>query len=121
MLRLHMSMAMYCKEGLTLKTRPTPGSAGFLGTKDMDKLGTPEVSSTVPLASAALGKLHDAYKPLLASTLGDFTVREEVLFAGTMLVRLQFGKPLATNKVGAPWYTAEVPYRHWEAHAGEDR
>ena len=117
--RLHMPMAMYCKEGLSLKARPTRDSAGFLCAKDMDKLGAPEVSFTVPLASAALDKLHDAYKPLLASTLGDFVVREEVLFAGTMIVRLLFGKPLATNKVSAPWYPADVPYLHWEAHAGQ--
>ena len=104
-----MSMAMNCKEGLTLKTRPTPDSAGFLVATDMDKLGKPEVSFTVPLASAALDKLHDAYKPLLASTLGYFVVREEFLFAGTMIVRLLFGKPLATNKVGAPGTLLKCP------------
>ena len=35
-LRLHMSMAMYCKEGLTLETRPSPDAAGLLSGKDME-------------------------------------------------------------------------------------
>ena len=108
-LRLHMSMAMYCKEGLSLKTRPTPDAAGFLTAKDMEKLGAPEVAFTVPLATAALDKLYDVYKPLLANTLGAHVVREEVVFAGTMVVRLLFGKPMATNKVSAPGTLLKCP------------
>ena len=108
-LRLHMSMAMYCKEGLSLKTRPTPDAAGFLSAKDMEKLGAPEVTFTVPLATAALDKLYDAYKPLLANSLGVHVVREEVLFAGTMIVRLLFGKSMSTNKVSAPGTLLKCP------------
>ena len=69
----------------------------------------PEASLTVPLATAAPDKLHGAYKLLLASSLGAHVVREEVVFAGTMIARLLFGKSMATNKVSAPGTLLKCP------------
>ena len=98
LLRMHMAMAMYCEEGCTLKARPTPDSAGLLTAKDLEALAKQNPEVIVPLVSDGLIRVHIICKPQLKQ-LPVHIVRAEVAAAGTLLVRLLFGKAL-TLEVG---------------------
>ena len=93
LLRMHMAMAMYCKEGSTPKAKPTPDSAGLFTAKDLETLNKQKPEVLVPLVSQGLAKVHTVCKPLLQE-LPVHIVRAEVVAIGTPLVRLLFGKAL---------------------------
>ena len=93
LLRMHMTMAMYCAEGSTPKAKPTPDSAGLFTAKDMESLAKQKPDVIVPLVSAGLARVHTVGQPLLQH-LPVHIVREEVVAVGTLLVRLLFAKAL---------------------------
>ena len=97
-LRLHMTMAMYCAEGVVVKAPPSPHQAGLLSKRDMETLEKKDASPLVPLAESALQNLHEVYRPLLASQLPAHSVRSEVVCIGSLIVRLLFGKPLDSEQ-----------------------
>ena len=92
LLRLFMSMAMYCDEGSMPRPKPTPNQAGLITPKDMADLG--KHAFVVDLATRALIQVWKQHKPYLSGHLPPHKVNEEVVAIGSLIVRLVFGKSL---------------------------